>query len=915
MKNINSKFNIILTVLTFILILLLSVDVKAQSWAWAQGGGGTASDFASETCVDPFGNFYVAGTFNSTSINVGTLTVNNSGASGFDVYVAKFNSNGNVLWAARIGGASAESVSGICTDASGRVYVAGTYNSTLLSLPPFTSGNPGSGTYNVYLACIDASGVPQWMNTFGGTGNEYSGGVAYSAFTSGVYLTGTFFDPTLAIGTATLTNPSSSGKAEMYLAKYNNVGTFQWAQRAGSAGCDDWGSSIAVDGTGSPCVFGTYSGTVVAATTTIGTQALTSFGNQDMYIAKYSNSGTFVWARGLGSSSGGDFPGGIEADASNNFYISGTYQNTSLVVGTNTLTSYGNSDMFIAKYNSSGTAQWAQKAGGTSDDYGYDVSVDGSGNAYLTGTYSGTVISVGATNLNNTVAGSSTDLLVAKYSATGSVLWATKAGGSGNENGNSVAADAVGNVYAVGTIGGTTTFGTYTVSSLGGVDLFVGKIGCLTTQVSGFSTVCEGASVSLNATGATSYSWSTGATTASISVSPTISTNYTVTGTTGSCVGTPATFSVTFLPASLNTGSNLNLLCKQNAVINATCNPPSPVSVTWSPPTNLSNPSSLNPTVTAGAPTVYNVNVTLSNGCIKTGSISVSSYAQTPDICQVTVDSLGVNNEIYWEKTLYPQADSFIVYREVSTNVYKRIAGLSRTAFSMYVDTNRSIGPANGDPNLTYYKYKLQIKDSCGNLSPLSKWHETIFIQDQLNGNFNWNMYAIESMTSTPITLYNLKRRMVSTGTETLITSTTGGLATDPLYNSFWPLNVKWFVDAQGFNCSPTSKIMVTKTKTKSNQSNDKIALGILGVNATNLIRVYPNPAKDILNIDLNGLEKTELTIEIRNMLGQLVYKTQSLNQFLVISTNLISSGVYSVNVIQNNKTIFIKKIVVENNQ
>lgn len=103
------------------------------------------------------------------------------------------------------------------------------------------------------------------------------------------------------------------------------------------------------------------------------------------------------------------------------------------------------------------------------------------------------------------------------------------------------------------------------------------------------------------------------------------------------------------------------------------------------------------------------------------------------------------------------------------------------------------------------------------------------FVQDQMNGNFNWNMYAIEGTTTTPISNYNLKRRMVSTGTETLITSTTGGLANDPLYNSFWPLNVKWFVDAVGFSCIPTAKVLVMKTKTKSNQSNDKIALGIAG--------------------------------------------------------------------------------------
>jgi hypothetical protein len=240
----------------------------------------------------------------------------------------------------------------------------------------------------------------------------------------------------------------------------------------------------------------------------------------------------------------------------------------------------------------------------------------------------------------------------------------------------------------------------------------------------------------------------------------------------------------------------------------------------------------------------------------------------------------------------------------------------------MYVDTNRSIGPANGNPNLTYYKYKLQIKDSCGNVSPMSLWHETIFIQDQLNGNFNWNSYAIESSAS-PVINYNLKRRDISTGTETLVVSTVGNLANDPFYNSFWPNpNVRWFVDAIGFNCVPSlisppknsNQIMLTKTKTKSNQSNDKIATGIKNYDYSSVIKVYPNPAHDFINVDLNGLDKLETTVDIKDVLGQTVYQTKALNQHLTINTASFSYGVYMVNIIQNNKTIAVKKVVVENN-
>jgi len=231
--------------------------------------------------------------------------------------------------------------------------------------------------------------------------------------------------------------------------------------------------------------------------------------------------------------------------------------------------------------------------------------------------------------------------------------------------------------------------------------------------------------------------------------------------------------------------------------------------------------------------------------------------------------------------------------------------------FSMYVDTNRSIGPANGNPNLTYYKYKLQIRDTCGNYSPLSLWHETIFIQDQQNGNFNWNSYAIESST-TPVANYNLKRRLLSTGTETLVVSLVGNLANDPAYSSFWPLNVRWFVDAIGFNCNPTAKTMVLKTKTKSNQSNDKLATGMLAYGTSNIIKVYPNPASGVLNIDMNSITKAETDVEIQNTIGQTVYKTQALNQHLVINISDFSAGVYFVTVKQGSKTLDVKKVIID---
>lgn len=916
-KHFTLKFTHLLLITLFISIANLAVS-QTTAWQWAKSGGGPIDDYVSRTIVDASGNVYVAGSFESVSITIGTITVNNGGTSGRDIFIAKYNSSGVVQWVQRITGSMSEYVTGLTSDASGRIYVVGHFTSPSISFPPYSAvnSNTASPTNNIFVTCINSLGTPQWFNTYGGVNQELPGGCAYSDAVNGLYVVGTFYDPTLAIGTITLTNSSPISKAEGFLLRFNSNGTINWGRTLGNASCDEYANLVAVDPSGNPHASGTFQGSVTNATTTIGSVSLVSYGVGDVWLTKYLATGTQSWAIRMGSTAG-DFPGGIAIDASSNVYIGAT-GTSSMNLGILSVPNSGAYDAYLGKCNSAGVAQWLTRAHGPGNDYAYDVEVDANGNPYFQCNFDGPNCVVGTTTVTNSNAGTN-DILITKYNPSGTYQWNAKSVGNADETSTGATAiDAQGNIYVGGFFNGMAAFSTNTLSTLGAYDIFLAKIGCLTTNIIGPPAICQGNSATLTAVGASSYTWSTGATTSSIVVSPTTTTIYSVTGQSLTCIGTPGSLSITYLPASIGTGTNLSLQCKQKAVTNVTCSP-SASSVNWTPATNLSSASVLNPTVNGGpASTNYTVSVTLSNGCVKTGTLNVSTYAQTPDICQVTVDSLSVNNEIYWEKTLYPRADSFIVYRETSTNVYTRIGGVSRTALSMYVDTNRSKGPANGDPNLTYYKYKLQTKDSCGNASSLSKWHETIFIQDQLNGNFNWNSYAIE-LSSPPISNYNLKRRDMTTGTETLVVSTVGNLATDPQYNTFWPLtNIRWLVDAIGFNCNATAKFnpynqtMILKTKTKSNQSNDKIALGVLGYDRASVVKLYPNPANDILNIDLSGLDKTEHTVEIRNVLGQLVYDTHALNQYLVINTANISPGVYTVSIIKENKTLAVKKVVIE---
>ncbi len=898
-----------------------SGNFYSQGWLWAKGHGGLNNDAGRSVCTDPSGNVIVAGGFTAPSMQVGTVTVNSMGSG--DIYLAKFDPQGNMIWIQTIGGTGLDIVGSVCTGTNGNIYICGYYDSPALSIGTGTLGQASTaGNYDMFVAQYSTGGACLWSLKYGGASSEQARGIAYSSALNNVIVTGHFNTATFAFGTYNVSNSATSGASQdVFVARFSAAfGTPQGAFSTGGVNSNDYGYSVVTDA--SNIYIGGAFSPITGSASTIGS-AVTSLGSQDVFIAKYNNAQTFQWVRTGGSaSSSADYFLNMDIDASSNIYFCGSYFGLPMTIGTASLPNSGQGDAFIAKYNSSGTFQWANKIGSPLAEMANAVAVDGNNNVYLTGYFSGTVIPVGSYSLTNSTAGATQDIFVVKYNPSGTPQWVSSAACIGYESANGITADAIGNVYVTGAynVSGAMAFGTTTISSNGNNDSFLAKIGCLTATIGGLSNICTGATATLTAGGATSYTWSTGATTSTIAITPTANATYTVIGVTGSCSGTSGNFNVTLLPASINAGGNLNLMCNQSQQINATSNPAA-TTVTWAPAAGLSSASVLTPTVTPpSASTQYTVTANLNNGCTATSTLLVTQYAQVPDICMITVDSLSINNEIYWEKTLYSNVDSFIVYREVSTNVYKRIGAVDYSNFSMYLDTNRSIGPANGNPNLTSYRYKLQIRDNCGNYSNNSLFHQTIFIQDQQNGNFNWNPYTIES-TPTLVSNYILSRQSVLTGITTTVGATTANLLSDPQYTTLATNgNVKWYVNAQGFNCNPTAKTaLVQKTRTKSNNSNDKQFPNPIGikenVNYSQHISLYPNPTKGNVIINADELNSLNYTMEVKNLLGQtLLVKAAknagNTNETLDLSS--LNKGVYFINFIYNSKTLATKKVVVE---
>ena len=237
----------------------------------------------------------------------------------------------------------------------------------------------------------------------GGTGNGGSGIAVDNSANS--YVTG-YFDgsATFGAGEANQTTLTSASGNDVFVAKYNSSGALQWAKRAGGTGFDE-AYGIAVDGSGNSYVTGYFEGSATFGQGQANQTVLTAAGGADIFVAKYNSSGALQWAKRAGGTV--DEVGyGIGVDSSGNSYVTGYFEGSATFgqgqANQTLLTAAGGSDIFVAKYNSSGALQWAKRAGGTVDEAGYGIAVDSSGNSYVTGYFEGSA-TFGAGEANQTI--------------------------------------------------------------------------------------------------------------------------------------------------------------------------------------------------------------------------------------------------------------------------------------------------------------------------------------------------------------------------------------------------------------------------------------------------------------------------------------------------------------------------------
>lgn len=382
--------------------------VSTKPPSWPQPGSSNSEGLAVLTepgteCV------YMAGKTEYTFLGLlsphfGIMPTGNITSNFKKVFVSKYDKEGNVRWAvSAISSNDKSEANGLARDASGNIYICGTFSGTLgFAASPNPITLTANGSEDVFIAKLDSTGAVLWAHRTGGASfparPNYSGGITIDD-TGNPVLAGSF------VGTTTFDNSSttlsvngSSANADILVAKYNaGTGALMWAQKGGGLG-SDFANGIASSSAGI-FVVGNIRADDNTQVASFGTQTTTMKGYRDVALIKYNTSGAAQWVKTYGGQFTTDIAtrtdhngrGVVCGPSDNAVFICGNFNNTINFSGAVNLTSNGMNDGFVASVSDNdGSLNWARKIGSASEEDMKAISWN-SGTVYVTGLYSGAV--------------------------------------------------------------------------------------------------------------------------------------------------------------------------------------------------------------------------------------------------------------------------------------------------------------------------------------------------------------------------------------------------------------------------------------------------------------------------------------------------------------------------------------------
>lgn len=330
---------------------------------------------------DHKGSIYVSGVFSGTT-TIGTQSLTSAGTT--DIFIAKYDTNGNFKWAIRGGQAGNDVSTGICADSLGYIHVCGYFTTNnSFQIGSFTLPPSGFSSFNPFHIKLRPDGTIVWLRNLNNQ-RASAYGIESDRF-GNIYVIGSYGAQTgasVTFGNSVLT--CNEGTSEAYTAKMDSNGSYLWGKKAGGQSADN-PSDLSVGTEGTVYFTGFTTGSIQFDNLPFNRQV-----GWHVFTVCYKTDGTVAWAKVDSSDLSFLSSNYLSVDAAENLYETGGYTSKTIFNSKDTLDVSGPSDVYFVNHTPDHTYRWSKRAGGTGTDIGYSINVSPSGEIYACGAFSGT---------------------------------------------------------------------------------------------------------------------------------------------------------------------------------------------------------------------------------------------------------------------------------------------------------------------------------------------------------------------------------------------------------------------------------------------------------------------------------------------------------------------------------------------
>lgn len=429
---------------------------------WIRQIGSRGFDQGNDITIDKDGSVIVVGSFSGTAEFDHSTVLQSAGKK--DIFIAKYDSSGNFLWAQRCGSVQNDRLLKSSIDPDGSIVVTGSIGAGGVQFGGrmFYTAGPS----DMFIAKLTPDGQPIWARNFGG--NSVDEGTAVAVDLEGNYIVTGWFRGRIKFDNIAL---NSAGEYDVFIAKLDKDGQIVWAKRGGGP-LHDYGYALALDRRGNSYVTGRFHGSVI-----FDNETLHSAGETDIFIAKYNNDGALSWIRKFGGIDRDEAFGIAYDEANDHVVATGSFSDALRIDETGqTLTTFKSDDvdMIVLCLDPDGRIKWARSERNDSFGQGESVAIDHLGNIFIAGVF-GHNLYFGA---NVLLSRGDLDGFIIKYSRDGIPEWVAHAGGGAREDTAFVAIPAQNgkDMYVTGSFRATSRFRDQTMNSVGDDDAFVMRL-------------------------------------------------------------------------------------------------------------------------------------------------------------------------------------------------------------------------------------------------------------------------------------------------------------------------------------------------------------------------------------------------------------------------------------------------------